>query len=178
MLIISEFVARTHYAYDTECKGMYFFSVCNIFSKIYTTYRKYLLILRIARGTQPQCPPHILRTKLLKHHIMKKLAVLLLAAVAISVVAFAIYRPEPSMKLIEELPSEEILPYRNCSMEVADGSILMTPPEGKLDAGFEIQGNYDLSKYKCARFTVENLNPAPMRLYVSFSHENTSYLRG
>ena len=109
---------------------------------------------------------------------MKKLAVLLLAAVAISVVAFAIYRPEPSMKLIEELPSEEILPYRNCSMEVADGSILMTPPEGKLDAGFEIQGNYDLSKYKCARFTVENLNPAPMRLYVSFSHENTSYLRG
>ncbi len=108
---------------------------------------------------------------------MKKFIALLLAIVAVAVVVFVIYRPEPSLKLIEELPAEELLPYRNCSMEVSDGTILMTPAEGKIDAGFEIQGNYDLSKYKCARFTIENLNGAPMRLYVSFSHENTSYVR-
>lgn len=62
-------------------------------------------------------------------------------------------------------------------MEVADGSITMVPAEGNSSAGFEIQGHYDLSGYKYARFTVENLNPAPMRLYVTFSHEKTTYLR-
>ena len=84
---------------------------------------------------------------------------------------------KPTIKLLEEVPTEQIKPYRGCSLSVVDGVASFCPAEGKLDSGFEIQGNYDLSEYKCVRFTVENLDLAPLCLYVTFSHENTKYYR-
>ncbi len=84
---------------------------------------------------------------------------------------------KPTIKLLEELPVEQIKPYKGCSLSVVDGVASFCPVEGGLDSGFEIQGNYDLSEYKCVRFTVENIDPAPMYLCVTFSHENTKYYR-
>lgn len=84
---------------------------------------------------------------------------------------------EPTIKLLEELPTEQILPYRGCYLSVVDGEASLRPAEGSLDSGFEIKGDYNLSEYKCVRFTVENHNPAPLNLYVTFSHEPTKYHR-
>ena len=84
---------------------------------------------------------------------------------------------KPSIKLLEELPAEQILPFRGCSLTLENGVASMMHTDGK-DSGFEIKGDYDLSEYKCARFTVENLDPAPLYLYVTFSHETTKYYRG
>ena len=84
---------------------------------------------------------------------------------------------KPTIKLLEEVPTEQIKPYKGCSMDIVEGVASFCPAEGKLDSGFEIQGNYDLSEYKCVRFTVENLDLAPLCLYVTFSHENTKYYR-
>ena len=85
---------------------------------------------------------------------------------------------KPSIKLLEELPAEEILAYRNCPLTIENGVATMMPTGRKSDSGIEILGNYDLSEYKCARFTVENIDPAPLTLHVTFSHGKTTYLRG
>ncbi len=110
---------------------------------------------------------------------MKKLVLILVAIAAAAAVGVgvAIYCSKPSIKLFEELPTESIMPYRGCSMEVANGAITLVPQAGKSDSGIEIQGNYDLSEYKCARFTIENLDPAPLNVYVTFSHQDVAYYR-
>ena len=85
---------------------------------------------------------------------------------------------KPTIKLLEELPVEEILAYRGCPLTVENGVASMMPIGRKSDSGIEILGNYDLSEYKCARFTVENIDPAPLTLHVTFSHDKTTYFRG
>ena len=100
------------------------------------------------------------------------------AVAAIAVIALVGCNCKPSIKLLEELPIEQIKPYRGCSMSIDNSTISLSPAAGKSDSGFEIQGNFDLSEYMCARFTIENIDPAPLYLYVTFSHENTKYYRG
>jgi hypothetical protein len=108
---------------------------------------------------------------------MRKVVLLMVAMVAAVVVGVVVYNSKPSIKLLEELPTESLLPYRDCSIEVANGEALVVPQAGKSDSGIEIQGNYDLSEYKCARFTIENIDPAPLYIYVTFAHDNIAYYR-
>ena len=99
---------------------------------------------------------------------------------------------KPTIKLIEELPTEQIKPFGDLAgyeqdlkgtsdatagFVVENGTVYMRPNDGNTNTGFEIQGNFDFSEYKCARFTIENLDPAPLNVYVTFSHENTKYYR-
>ena len=102
---------------------------------------------------------------------MKRLLIMLVA------VAGLYSCSAPSIKLLEELPAEQLLPYRGCSVNVENGTASVIAAEGKTDSGIDIQGNYDLSEYKCARFTIENIDPAPLYLYVTFAQENISYYR-
>ena len=83
-----------------------------------------------------------------------------------------------TIKPLEEVPAEEILAFRGCPLTIENGVATMMPIGRKSDSGLEILGNYDLTEYKCARFTVENIDPAPLTLHVTFSHDKTTYFRG
>ena len=85
---------------------------------------------------------------------------------------------KPSIKLIEELPAEQIGAYRGCSVAVEDGVASVLAAEGMSDSGIEIWADYDLTEYKCARFTVENIDAAPLYIYVTFAHDKVTYYRG
>ena len=99
---------------------------------------------------------------------------------------------KPTIKLLEELPAEQIKPFGDLAgyeqdlkgtsegtagFVVENGSVFMMPNSGNTNTGVEIQGDFDFSEYKCARFTIENMDPAPLNVYVTFSHENTKYYR-
>ena len=99
---------------------------------------------------------------------------------------------KPTLKLLEELPTEQIKPFGDLAgyeqdlkgtsdatagFVVENGTVFMCPNSGNTNTGFEIHGDFDLSDYKCARFTIENLDPAPLNVYITFSHENTKYYR-
>ena len=108
---------------------------------------------------------------------MKKIFLVSAVIATLLAIGSAIYFIQPSIKLFEELPTESILPYRNCSIDVNNGVANITAHQDSSDSGIEIQGEFDFSNYKCARFTLENFDSSPMYIYVTFSHENISYTR-
>ena len=105
---------------------------------------------------------------------MKRLFVIIAAIATTTLVGC---NCKPTIKFLEELPVEQILSYRGSSVNVENGTASVMAPNGKSDSGIEIQGNYDLSEYKCARFTIENIDPAPLYLYVTFADKNVTYYR-
>ena len=64
---------------------------------------------------------------------MRKVVLLMVAMVAAVVVGVVVYNSKPSIKLLEELPTESLLPYRDCSIEVSNGEALVVPQAGKSD---------------------------------------------
>ena len=107
---------------------------------------------------------------------MKKL-LLIVGIVILAVAGISLYLSKPSIKLLEELPKEQITPRHGCSIEIDDGTAMFVPADGTTGSGMEIQGDFDLSEYKCARFTVENLSSTHLNLHVTFAHENISFYR-
>ena len=110
---------------------------------------------------------------------MKKI-LLVLGVVTLAIAGVTLYFSKPSIKLLEELPVEQIKPFGDLAgyeqdlkgtsdgtagFVVEDGTIFMCPNTGNTNTGFEIHGDFDFSDYKCARFTVENLDPAPLSVW-------------